>query len=145
MAAKTTTHKKLYRSESDRVIAGVCGGLGEYFDIDPVLIRVILVIITLLGGWGLILYLILWIVIPREKSLKKSRDDSIHENIEEIKERAHSVTKNDAKFFAGLLVILFGLGFLFSNFGIFSFLQIGRLWPLILIALGVIIIARNDR
>lgn len=57
--------KKLYRSISDRKIAGVCGGLAEYFNIDPTIIRVIFVILLLPGGFpGFIPYVILWLVVP---------------------------------------------------------------------------------
>ena len=56
--------KKLYRSQRERMIAGVCGGIAEYMDLDPTLVRIIFVLITLLGGSGILLYIILLIVIP---------------------------------------------------------------------------------
>lgn len=58
--------QKLYRSRQDRVIAGVCGGIANYFDIDPVLIRLIWIVLTMLGGCGLIGYIVAWIIIPKE-------------------------------------------------------------------------------
>lgn len=58
--------KKLYRSKSNRRLAGVCGGLGEYFDIDPVIVRLAWVIFTLAGGAGLLAYIVGWIIIPGE-------------------------------------------------------------------------------
>ncbi len=58
--------KKLYRSRSDRKIAGVCGGIAEHFDIDPVLVRVIAVILLLCGSAGLLAYIVLWILVPEE-------------------------------------------------------------------------------
>lgn len=58
--------KKLYRSRSDRMLGGVCGGLGDYFNVDPTLMRLIFVVLFLLGGHGLLVYLILWIIIPLE-------------------------------------------------------------------------------
>jgi len=58
--------KKLYRSRSDRKIAGVCGGIAQHFDIDPVLVRVLAVILLLCGSAGLLAYIILWIVVPEE-------------------------------------------------------------------------------
>ena len=57
--------KKLYRSNMDSVFAGVCGGIGEYFKIDPVIIRIVWVAFTLLGGAGILAYIIAWIVIPK--------------------------------------------------------------------------------
>jgi phage shock protein C len=57
--------KRLYRSTSDKKIAGVCGGLADYFKIDPTIIRVIFVVLLLPGGFpGLLPYVILWIVVP---------------------------------------------------------------------------------
>jgi len=59
--------KKLYRSKKNRVIAGVCGGIGEYFNTDPTLIRLIWVFFVLIGGSGILAYIIAWIIIPEEK------------------------------------------------------------------------------
>lgn len=59
--------KKLHRSKKKRVIAGVCGGLGEYLNIDPVILRVIWVILIFAWGAGLLAYIIAWILIPEEK------------------------------------------------------------------------------
>jgi phage shock protein C len=57
--------KKLYRSKKDRMIAGVCGGLAEYFNIDPVIVRLIALVLVLPGGVpGFLPYFILWIVVP---------------------------------------------------------------------------------
>ena len=56
--------KRLHRSRTEKMIAGVCGGLAEYFGVDPTLIRVLWVLITLLAGFGVLLYLILWLVMP---------------------------------------------------------------------------------
>ena len=58
--------RKLYRSKTDRKVAGVCGGLAQYFNIDPTLIRVLFVVLAILGGSGLVLYLALWIIVPTE-------------------------------------------------------------------------------
>lgn len=59
--------KRLYLSETNKKIGGVCGGLGEYFNIDPTLVRLILVVITLMTwGTGLLAYIIGWVVIPQQ-------------------------------------------------------------------------------
>ena len=60
------THKKLMRSRTDEKIAGVCGGFAEYFDIDTTLVRLIWLAALFLGGWGLIAYIVAWIVMPLE-------------------------------------------------------------------------------
>lgn len=58
--------KKFYRSRKNRVIAGICGGLAEYFDIDPIIVRLIALILVLSAGAGLIAYIIAWIAVPEE-------------------------------------------------------------------------------
>jgi phage shock protein PspC (stress-responsive transcriptional regulator) len=62
----TTETRRLYRSLSQRMIGGVCGGLGEYLAIDSTLIRVLFVLAALFGGHGILLYLILLILVPVE-------------------------------------------------------------------------------
>ena len=58
--------KRLYRSRTDKKIAGICGGMGKYFGIDPVIFRIIWLLLLLGMGAGLVVYLILWIAIPME-------------------------------------------------------------------------------
>ena len=59
---------RLYRSRTNRKVAGVCSGLAEYFNTDATLIRVLFVVLAVLGGPGLLIYLLLWIVVPVEPS-----------------------------------------------------------------------------
>jgi len=56
--------KKLYRSRKNRIFAGVCGGLGEFFDIDPTWIRLLFVFFLIAAGSTLLVYLIMWLVVP---------------------------------------------------------------------------------
>ena len=60
--------KKLYRSDENKMLAGVCGGIGEYFGVDPTLIRLAWVVFSLLGGSGLLAYILAAIIIPRDDS-----------------------------------------------------------------------------
>lgn len=60
-------NKKLYLSDVNKKIGGVCGGIGEYFDIDPTLVRLAWVIFSLLWGAGILAYFIAWMVIPRQQ------------------------------------------------------------------------------
>lgn len=62
-------NKRLYRSRDDKKLAGVCGGLGEYFKIDPVMARLGFVLFSLAGGSGLLVYLIMALVIPQEPEI----------------------------------------------------------------------------
>ncbi len=62
-------NKKLYRSTGDKKLCGVCGGLGEYFEVDPTLIRLLWVIFTFCGGAGLLAYIVCAIIVPQQKQL----------------------------------------------------------------------------
>ena len=59
--------KKLYRSKEDRMIAGVCGGIGEYLDIDPTVVRILWIVSAVFGGFGILVYLLCAIVIPEKE------------------------------------------------------------------------------
>jgi phage shock protein PspC (stress-responsive transcriptional regulator) len=60
--------KKLYRSKKERMIGGVCGGIGEFLEIDPTIVRVIWAFLTILSiGVGIIAYILAWIIIPEKK------------------------------------------------------------------------------
>jgi phage shock protein C len=56
--------RKLYRSRTHRMVAGVCGGLAEYFNVDATLIRALFVLLAVFGGSGLVIYLVMWILVP---------------------------------------------------------------------------------
>lgn len=77
--------RKLYRSESDRMVGGVCGGLGDYLDIDSTLVRIIFVALALMGGPGFLVYLILLIIVPSEEILA-SRSQHVVDSAPEAEE-----------------------------------------------------------
>ncbi len=58
--------KRLYRSRNDKILAGICGGIGKYLDIDPIIIRLIFIVLLFTVGSGILIYLIAWILIPLE-------------------------------------------------------------------------------
>ncbi|MCD6247010.1 MAG: PspC domain-containing protein [Candidatus Diapherotrites archaeon] len=66
----TTKKKRLYRSRKDRILGGVCGGIAEYMDTDPSLIRLLWVLVCLFWGLGIILYLAAWLIIPENPERK---------------------------------------------------------------------------
>lgn len=152
--------KKLTRSTKDRMIAGVAGGLGEYFDIDPVLIRLAFVLLAWGGGSGAVIYLILWLVLPESGKKYKDSDETIKENSEEIKEKANKMAKgvegavNDrnTEVWIGVAIVIMGFFFLAGTLGVPQFVNpfwyLGILvkygWPLILIAIGLILILKNN-
>ena len=153
--------KRLYRSRSDRMIAGVCGGLAKYFDIDPTILRLIAVVSIPLGS--IIAYIILALVVPLESSQTTEPRETIRENVEEIKETASDLrrelrstfttgkeptvevpkAKHRSLYILGVILIIFGIIFLLGN--IFWWFNWGHLWPLILIAIGLLIILGRKR
>ena len=126
--------KRLLRSRKNRVIAGVCGGLGEYFDIDPVLIRLAWIVFSFFMGAGVFVYIIAWIAIPDAKSKK-----NLIEDWSGIKDKPTTKQSREMQLIAGFFILFLGVTFLLSNLGLF-FWNWGFTWPFVLIAIGVIII-----
>jgi phage shock protein PspC (stress-responsive transcriptional regulator) len=67
-------NKTLYRTEKDKMIGGVCGGLGRYFDLDPTLVRLIFAVIFFGYGAGVMIYILLWIIMPSEEMLEERKN-----------------------------------------------------------------------
>ena len=141
---------KLYRSNTQKVIGGVAGGLGEYFNIDPVLLRVLFVLLILAGGGGLLLYVIMWIFIPQNP------DFFLNTNPKNMQEEKNNVGSNDATpqqqekksnkeggLMGGLILITLGILFLLPTF--FNWLDFGDLWPVLLIVIGAVIIYKHTK
>jgi len=151
-------YKKLYRSVTDKMLGGVCGGLAEYFAVDPVIVRLIFVLAVIFGGSGILAYIILWIVIPQRPFIitpfntnppsgdaqpsgeeKKSENSDTNINFGNLNKNP-----NNRSVYAGAFLILLGGIFLLDNF--VPHFHFGDFWPLILIGLGFAIIlnARNN-
>jgi phage shock protein C len=85
--------KRLVRSRNDRMIAGVAGGLAQIFNIDPLLVRIALVALAFLNGFGFILYLALWLLVPNEDSVTVDAREQVRENVGEMQSAAESVVQ----------------------------------------------------
>ena len=85
--------KKLYRSRKDTKIAGVCGGIAEYFNVDSNIIRLLAVLFIFLGGGGIIAYIIAWIIIP----LEPVEDESSNKETTQSREENQAETIVDAE------------------------------------------------
>jgi phage shock protein C len=134
--------RKLYRSRTDSIIAGVCGGLAEYFDIDPSLVRVGAVLLTLAWGAGLLAYLVLWLIVP-QKPLESSLSEESAETGAESP-LAERPEKDRGVFFVGMILTIIGVLLLMNNYISFAWLSLGKLWPLLIILIGIMILARGS-
>ncbi|PDW02542.1 PspC domain-containing protein [Candidatus Viridilinea mediisalina] len=76
--------KRINRSRSERMIAGVAGGLADYFNIDPMFVRLGFIVLSLFNGIGAILYFVLWLIVPNEGSVEEGRA-SVHEATDEMR------------------------------------------------------------
>ena len=137
----------------NRVIGGVCSGLAEYFGLDIALVRIAFVIAFLFASFGFWLYIILWIVLPVEgqQSTVNSQQSTVNGqqstvNSQQSVSESESVSKPESKvksIFAGSFVILIGLLFLVNNFIPINW--VWKLWPLILVAIGVVMIVTASK
>lgn len=153
MKEKMKTEKKLYRLKDDYIIAGVCSGLAQYFGIDPTLMRVIFVLLFIGGGSGFLIYLVLWLIIPKEggKKVKTSREENIKEFAEDLGDKAQTVaseirseikaSKKRGSFF-GLVLIVIGAAVLVEKL-VPVRLDWDYIWPGILIFLGLYLMTKK--
>ena len=148
--------RRLYRSRVDCKIAGVCGGIAEYFDIDPVFVRVAAFLLTFPHGLGVIAYLICWAAIPLRPEAAGEPGGGTAEAAPGIFSPAQGPMEarpsapGAGELIAGGALILAGLFFLMLNMGIFDweifrFWRWRLVWPLLLIGLGVYIVSVSVR
>ena len=164
----TTESKKLYRSRHDRILAGVCGGLAAYFQIDAVVIRLIFVVLSLSGGTGVLLYIILAIIIPLEpgegvSAVKKEKLEHLaHEATARVKELAQEIKesvsekkeegvseekkpgRNRQNIF-GFVIVAFGLVLLVENIVPIRIFRPDIFWPLVVVAVGLFLVFRSEK
>jgi len=131
-------HKRLYRSPTDKVIGGVCGGLGDYFDIDPVLIRIITVLLVIGYGVGLLAYIIAWIIVPkREDEMASEVAPQVAVSVEPPQPRPpwH-------KYLPGLVLVSLGVLLLVHEH--WYWFDFDELWPAVFILIGLFLIFRRN-
>jgi phage shock protein C len=121
----TTTQPRLYRSTSDRAIAGVCGGLAHYFKLDPALVRILFLVFALAGGASILVYLVLWIAVPTDGGAPIAAGAGIGNET------------------VAAVLIAIGSLWLLANLGVLAFIEWRFAWPLVLVALGVALLARR--
>ena len=153
--------ERLYRSVREKMIGGVCGGLADYFSVDVTLVRLIALVAIFPGGVGFLAYLAAWIIIPmnpaEQGGLTEHRNRDVGEVVKGMvsdvkdatgpylqeKHEKHKNHENRSKIAGGILVTL-GVLFLLERFLPYWF-DMGKMWPLLLILIGLAIIYRGGR
>ena len=137
--------RKLYKSRKNRVISGVCGGIAEYFDVDPVLVRILFVLFFFFGGSAILAYIIGMIIIPQVPSNEIEIPAAKKNKKDPVKEQTSNPGKNSL--IIGLILIVLGIFFLMGQVPFFrmyyhwirhNFWEI--LFPLFLILIGFVIV-----
>lgn len=138
--------KKLYRLRNDRVLAGVASGLARHFNIDPVLIRVLFIVLAFAGGGGVLAYIIMWAIVPEEPYQFNNFGETNFAGTNETATENPLSTNNDTEsskgsVIAGGVLILLGALFLAEEF-LPSF-DFSKFWPLLLIGIGVLLLLNS--
>lgn len=134
--------EKLYRSRKQKIIAGVAGGLSDYFNIDPVIIRILFVVLSILHGSGILIYIILWIAIPEEPfDVAYNINNQSEPNNTNTNDIPPTKNSYSPRFITGLILVFIGVAFLLNNL-IPSF-DFSDIFPYILILIGVLLISNS--
>ena len=145
------THR-LYKSRDDRFLFGVAGGVAEYFDIDPVLVRLGWVLLTIAtGGIGLLVYIVMAIVTPSGRSVvsKSTHDEDTAVDTPDGVDDSHSYVRSSRGHMArnvlaiGLIVV--GVVILLNNLGVFGSIRWDIVWPVAIVAIGLTILIPSIR
>jgi phage shock protein C len=172
---------RLTRSSRDRMWAGVAGGLAEYLDLDPALVRLIWVVATpLTHGLAIPVYILAWMIMPRDDRPAADPARAVHDWSDELHTEAHRLAEEARRVAgemrgaahsggwrtaegypppaqappnqhhygrhgrsAGLVLVAVGLLLLAANAGLFAFIDWSQVWPLIVIAVGLALLARQ--
>jgi len=151
---------RLYRSTTSRVFGGVAGGIAEYFDVDPIIIRMLFVVIAFAGGGGVLVYVILWIAIPQHPIIppmfysgpgdpaspppppdttEPATGASQAYNAEPMPTFDSKMQRNNrGGLIGGLVLITLGCIFLADRF--IPRIHFGDLWPIVLVVIGAVLI-----
>ena len=157
--------RRLTRSSRDRMWAGVAGGLAEYFELDPALVRLLWVLATVVsGGLAIPVYLVAWIILPRDDRPPVPGSQVMHDWSQELHSEAHRMAEDVRRAAAdvrwshghapiephrrhrstGVVLVVLGVLLLAANAGVLRFIDWNLLWPLIFIGLGVALLARQS-
>lgn len=157
--------KRLYRNREDKMLGGISSGLAEYFEMDVTWVRIIFVFATVFGGSGILIYLILWIVVPpkpfnpagfssysadyrvyEERGFQPSSGGFGHFETPQPPYLKKKQRKGNIRFAVGVALVLLGVSFLMEEFDLLPYwFDFEKLWPVIFIVLGVLLISRAPK
>ena len=126
----TIEARKVRRSRQDRVIGGVCGGLGRYLQVDPVLLRIVAVALALSGGFGVLAYIVAWIVIPEETD-----DEPVGQ--------ARPESRHGIALVAGAALVCLGAMLVLRE--LVPWISAAYFWPVVIVGIGVAVLASASR
>ena len=148
---------KLARSQTDKMLAGVCGGLAAYLGLEAIWVRLFFVLVTVVpNGFGVLLYIILWIIMPEAGREDLPADQRIQANAQDMAGRAQEFAKDveqtvralpnrQAGILIGGALIAFGIVFLLNNLNLVWWLRFDQWWPLLLVVGGVALLISRMR
>lgn len=139
--------KRLYRSETEKVLGGVCGGLGEYFDIDPVIVRIIAVLLALgSSGVGIVAYIVAWIIVPLRETY--GNEAQATDSDQPVAAQPINTTPKEPRpawhsYWPGLVLIAIGAFMLMHEY--WYWLDFDDFWPAIFVLIGLFLIFRGKK
>jgi phage shock protein C len=150
---------RLVRVREGRVVGGVATGLARHLRLDVTLVRLAFVALTFINGIGVLIYLVLWIIMPDEEMAGRDPSDSIRANVEDIAAQAQRAGQQvgdslrgeggnrQVQLFIGVALVGLGALFMAQQIGLLSFVGgLGNLlWPLVLIVIGAVLLTRRAR
>ncbi|MEK7263060.1 MAG: PspC domain-containing protein [Bacteroidota bacterium] len=143
MSESTSEPKRLYRSNRNKILAGICGGVAEYFNFDPTVVRFVWVFLTLLGGSGILLYLIAFFIMPSNPAHFYNAQSE-----QTPPQPPSSASAGKGTLFAGIALICIGAMFLADNLGVHYWIPFWRFtWEaplaIIFIVLGIYLMMKK--
>ena len=149
---------RLYRSRDDAVIGGVCGGLGAYLGVDSTFVRIFFILLGLGNGIGVLVYFLLWVIIPLEGRSRTGRlSEAVRQGSQEIVERTREMGEDltsmvthpsqKTSLIVGIALIIVGGVYLIQNLHLtwLRWLSFDIVWPSLLILGGLALLLRRAR
>jgi phage shock protein C len=140
------------------MVAGICGGLGEYLDIDPTIVRVVFIALVLANGMGVLAYLAMWLIVPEEgETAAPATAETAKAGAEQMAQKAQEVSGGvkqaidgrsmEPALIAGIVLIVLGVFFMLQNLNVWwlGWVTGKVLWPAVLIAIGLVLLLRRGK